>query len=114
MVMGLTELRLKMDLTVAAWGARGEDGDPYPGWREWVEGGGGGANSTTRGSGCKGGERGMDLSTVKMVRGVAPFYRVREAVEGAEVVQSGERPAALHRRRLREWRRGGGRLMRGK
>jgi hypothetical protein len=25
-------------LTVAAWGARGEDGDPYPGWREWVEG----------------------------------------------------------------------------
>jgi hypothetical protein len=38
MVMGLTELRLKMDLTVAAWGARGEDGDPYPGWREWVEG----------------------------------------------------------------------------
>jgi hypothetical protein len=26
------------DLVVAAWGARGEDGDPYPGWREWVEG----------------------------------------------------------------------------
>jgi hypothetical protein len=26
------------DLTVAAWGARGEDGDPYLGWREWVEG----------------------------------------------------------------------------
>jgi hypothetical protein len=26
------------DLAVAAWGARGEDGNPYPGWREWVEG----------------------------------------------------------------------------
>jgi hypothetical protein len=26
------------DLAVAVWGARGEDGDPYPGWREWVEG----------------------------------------------------------------------------
>jgi hypothetical protein len=26
------------DLVVAAWGARGEDGDPYPGWHEWVEG----------------------------------------------------------------------------
>jgi hypothetical protein len=26
------------DLIVAAWGARGEDGDTYLGWREWVEG----------------------------------------------------------------------------
>jgi hypothetical protein len=26
------------DLAVAAWGARGEDGDPYPGWRECMEG----------------------------------------------------------------------------
>jgi hypothetical protein len=26
------------DLAVATWGARGEDGDPYLGWREWVEG----------------------------------------------------------------------------
>jgi hypothetical protein len=26
------------DLAVVAWGARGEDGDPYPGWCEWVEG----------------------------------------------------------------------------
>jgi hypothetical protein len=26
------------DLAVAAWGARGEDGDPYPGCRQWVEG----------------------------------------------------------------------------
>jgi hypothetical protein len=26
------------DLAVAAWGARGADGDPYPGWYELVEG----------------------------------------------------------------------------
>jgi hypothetical protein len=26
------------DLTVASWGARGADGDPYPGWHEVVEG----------------------------------------------------------------------------
>jgi hypothetical protein len=26
------------DLTVAAWGARGADVDPYPGWHELVEG----------------------------------------------------------------------------
>jgi hypothetical protein len=26
------------DLVVAAWGARGADGDPYPGWPELVEG----------------------------------------------------------------------------
>jgi hypothetical protein len=26
------------DLTVAAWGARGADGDPYPRWHELVEG----------------------------------------------------------------------------
>jgi hypothetical protein len=26
------------DLAMAAWGARGEDEDPYLGWREWVEG----------------------------------------------------------------------------
>jgi hypothetical protein len=72
-------------LAVAAWGARGEDGDPNPGWREWVEGlgrrasakgGGGGANSTTRGLGREGGERGANLSAVKMVGGVALFYRV--------------------------------------
>jgi hypothetical protein len=37
----------------------------------------------TRGSGHEGGERGADLSTVKMARGVAPFYRVWEAVEGS-------------------------------
>jgi hypothetical protein len=80
------------DLTVAAWGARGEDGDPYPGGasgrrgsdgRASAKGGGGGANSTTRGLGREGGERGADLSVVKMVGGVAPFYRVREAVKGS-------------------------------
>jgi hypothetical protein len=48
-----------------------------------VKGGGDGANSMTRGSGREGGERGVDLSTVKMARGVAPFYRVREVVEGS-------------------------------
>jgi hypothetical protein len=26
------------DLTVVAWGARGADEDPYPGWHELVEG----------------------------------------------------------------------------
>jgi hypothetical protein len=53
------------DLAVAAWGARGEDKNLYPGWREWVEGlrrPGVGANSTTRGSGREGGMRGADLS----------------------------------------------------
>jgi hypothetical protein len=59
-----------------ASGWRGSDG------RASVKGRSGGANSMTRGSGREGGERGADLSTVKMVRGVAPFYRVREAVEG--------------------------------
>jgi hypothetical protein len=26
------------DLTMAVWGARGEDGEPYPGWHEAAEG----------------------------------------------------------------------------
>jgi hypothetical protein len=47
------------------------------------KGGGGGASSTRRCSGREGGERGAEMSTVKMVRGVSPFYRVREAVEGS-------------------------------
>jgi hypothetical protein len=68
------------DLAVAVWGARGWKGSD--GWAS-VKGGGGGANSMTRGSGCEGGERGVDLSVVKMAGGVAPFYRVREAVEGS-------------------------------
>jgi hypothetical protein len=37
----------------------------------------------TRGSRREGGERGADLSAVKMVGGVAPFYSVWEAVEGS-------------------------------
>jgi hypothetical protein len=61
-------------------GARGWRGSD--GWAS-VKGGGGGANSMTRGSGCEGGQRGVDLSVVKMAGGVAPFYRVREAVEGS-------------------------------
>jgi hypothetical protein len=60
-----------------ASGWRGSDG------RASAKGGGGGANSMTRGSGREGGERGADLSAVKMAGGVAPFYRVREAVEGS-------------------------------
>jgi hypothetical protein len=60
-----------------ASGWRGSDG------RASVKGGGGAANSMTRGSGREGGERGADLSAVKMAGGVAPFYRVREAVEGS-------------------------------
>jgi hypothetical protein len=59
-----------------ASGRRGSDG------RASAKGGGGGANSTTRGLGHEGGERGVDLSAVKMAGGVAPFYRVREAVKG--------------------------------
>jgi hypothetical protein len=58
-----------------ASGWRGSDG------RASAKGRGGGANSMTRGSRCEGGERGADLCTVKMARGVAPFYRVREVVE---------------------------------
>jgi hypothetical protein len=72
------------DLIVVAWGARGADGDPYPGWHELVEGlvlpGVGGASSTRRCSGHGGEERGVEMSAVEMVRGVAPFYRVGEAV----------------------------------
>jgi hypothetical protein len=60
-----------------ASGRRGSDG------RASVKGGGGGGNSTTRGLGCEGGERGADLSAVKMAGGVVPFYRVREAMEGS-------------------------------
>jgi hypothetical protein len=60
-----------------ASGRRGSDG------RASAKGGGGGANSTTRGLGREGGERGADLSAVKMAGGVAPFYRVRDAVEGS-------------------------------
>jgi hypothetical protein len=60
-----------------ASGWRGSDG------RASAKGGGGGANSTTRVSGREGGERGADLSTVEMAGGVAPFYCVREAVEGS-------------------------------
>jgi hypothetical protein len=60
---------------VSGW--RGSDG------RASAKGGGGGANSTTRGSGREGGERGADLSAVKMAEGGAPFYRVWVAVEGS-------------------------------
>jgi hypothetical protein len=58
-------------------GWRGSDGQAT------AKGRGGGANSMTRGSGREGGERGVDLSTVKMAGGVALFYMVREAVEGS-------------------------------
>jgi hypothetical protein len=54
-------------------GRRSSDG------RASAKGGGDGANSMTRGLGREGGERGADLSAVKMAGGVAPFYRVREA-----------------------------------
>jgi hypothetical protein len=78
------------DLVVAAGGARGADGDPYPGWHEVVEdsqalakGGGSRASSTRRCSGHEGEERGAEMSAVKMAGGVAPFYRARKAVEGS-------------------------------
>jgi hypothetical protein len=53
-----------------ASGRRGSD------CRASVKGGGGGANSMTRGLGREGGARGADLSVVKMAGGVAPVYRV--------------------------------------
>jgi hypothetical protein len=56
---------------------RGSDG------RASAKGGGGGASSTRRCSGREGEERGAEMSAVKMVGGVTPFYRVREAVEGS-------------------------------
>jgi hypothetical protein len=74
---GEQEERIGILTPGGASGWRGSDG-----WA-LAKGGGGGANSTTRGSGREGGERGADLSVVKMVGGVAPFYRVREAVEGS-------------------------------
>jgi hypothetical protein len=92
---GVRRCSCARDLTVAAWGARGADGDPYPGSTSWwrgsdgqasVKGGGGGVSSTR---GCKGEERRAKMSTVKMARGVAPFYRVRVAMEGS----GGGRPA---------------------
>jgi hypothetical protein len=73
---GEQEERMGILTVGGASGWRGSDG-----WA-LAKGGGGGANSTTRGSGHEGGERGADLSAVKMAGGVAPFYRVREAVEG--------------------------------
>jgi hypothetical protein len=36
------------DLTVAAWGARGDDGEPYPGWHEAAEGHGRSGNGEGR------------------------------------------------------------------
>jgi hypothetical protein len=62
---------------------RGTDG-----WAS-AKGGDGRASLTRRCSGREGEERGAEMSTVKMFGGVAPFYRVREAVEGS----GGGRPA---------------------
>jgi hypothetical protein len=64
-----------------------------PGGTSWwwgsAKGGGGGASSMRRCSGSDGEERGAEMSALKMAGGVAPFYRVREAVEGS----GGGRPA---------------------
>jgi hypothetical protein len=62
---------------------RGSDG------RASAKGGGDGASSMRRCSGCQGEERGVEMSAVMMAEGVAPFYRVREVVEG----NGGGRPA---------------------
>jgi hypothetical protein len=62
---------------------RGSDG------RALTKGGGGRASSTRRCSGREGEERGAEMRMVKMAGGVAPFYRVRKAVEGS----GGGRPA---------------------
>jgi hypothetical protein len=74
---GEQEERTEILTPGGASGWRGSDG------RASAKGGGSGANSMTRGSGHEGGERGVDLSAVKMAGGVAPFYRVRETVEGS-------------------------------
>jgi hypothetical protein len=62
---------------------RGSDG------RASAKGGSDGASSMRRCSGHGDEERGAEMSAVEMVRGVAPFYRVGEAVEGS----GGGRPA---------------------
>jgi hypothetical protein len=56
---------------------RGSDG------QKSAKGGGSGASSMRRCSGHEREERGVEMSAVKMAGGVAPFYRVREAVEGS-------------------------------
>jgi hypothetical protein len=77
---------------VAAWEQEEQMGILTPGGTSWwrgsdgrasAKGGFGGARSMRRCSGHEGEERGVEMSTVKMARGVAPFYRVREAVEGS-------------------------------
>jgi hypothetical protein len=77
LLRGEQEERLGILTPGGASGLRGSED------RASAKGGSDGANSTTRGSGREDGERGADLSAVKMVGGVAPFYRVREAVEGS-------------------------------
>jgi hypothetical protein len=86
------------DLAVVAWGARGADGDPYPGWHKLVEGLGRPgvvegrrrwSKLNERCSGHEGKERRAKMCAVKMAGGVAPFYRVQEAMEG----NRGGRPA---------------------
>jgi hypothetical protein len=73
-------------------------GIPTPGGTSWwrvsdgrasAKGGGGGASSTRRCSRRDGEERGAEMNAVKMAGGVAPFYRVWEAMEGS----GGSRPA---------------------
>jgi hypothetical protein len=63
---------------------RGSDG-----WAS-SKGGGGRVSSTRRCSGHEGEERRAKMSVVKMAGGVAPFYWVREAMEGSG---GGGRPA---------------------
>jgi hypothetical protein len=81
---GEQEERTRILTPGGASGRRGSDG------RASEKGGGGGANSTTRGMGHEGGERGADLSAVKLAGGVAPFYRVA----GGEV-RGRRRPTAV-------------------
>jgi hypothetical protein len=57
--------------------SRGSDG------RASSKGGGGGVSSTRRCSGHEGEGRRAKMSAVKMAGGVAPFCRVREAMEGS-------------------------------
>jgi hypothetical protein len=57
--------------------------------RASAKGGGGEGSSMRRCLGREGEERGAEMSAVNMAGGVAPFYRVREAVEGS----GGSQPA---------------------
>jgi hypothetical protein len=71
--------------------------------------------STIRGSGWREAKAGAALDMVESGRGGGTFYRAEEATEGrGDGAVRGTAGGASSTCRLREWRRGGGHLMRGK